>query len=73
MQVLIEVGTHFGLPIGAQAPWGDHKSASYQPPELELAQDQPGLDRLAQPYLVGEQVAHAIARNRTLQGTDLVG
>ena len=34
VKLLIEVGAHFGYPLGHKPLWGDHKGASYQPRSL---------------------------------------
>lgn len=73
VKILMEVGAHLRHPLGHQPLGGDHQRPSHQATELELAQDQPGLDGLAQPDFIGQEVTHAVAGNRPSQGTDLVG
>jgi hypothetical protein len=73
VELLFEVGMHLGYPLGHKSLRSNHGDASHQPTELELVRDQSGLDRLAQPDFIDQEIAHAVARNRLLQSTDLVG
>ncbi len=57
---LAEVQAHLRLPLAHQALRRHHQHAPHHPAQLQLPQDQPGLDGLAQADLVRQQVADAL-------------
>jgi hypothetical protein len=60
LQLLAEVQAHLGLPLAHQPLGRHHQHALGHAAQLQFAQDQPGLDGLAQAHLVGQQVANAV-------------
>ena len=71
-ELLVEVGAHFRDPLGDESLGRHDQRAAHRATQLELAHDEPCLDRLAQADLVRQQVADAVVRDRTRQGADLV-
>src|SRR5262249_124735 len=71
-EVLVEMRFNFRLPLQHQPGRRDDEHALYQTADLELPDNQTGLDRLAEPHLVGKEVPDAVARYRPLQGIELV-
>jgi hypothetical protein len=55
------VGLHLADPLARESRGRDDEDALGEAADLQLAQDEPRLDGLAEADLVGEQVAHAIA------------
>ena len=72
-EVLVEVALHLRLPLQHQSRRSDDEDPPHKPANLQLAQDQTGLDRLAEPHLVRQQIADAIAGDGALQSEQLVG
>ena len=61
----IEVGLHFGHPLGGQ-PFGGHdQRAPHQAAQLQFAHDQAALNGFAETDLIGQQIADAVAGNGT--------
>jgi hypothetical protein len=54
LKLLPKVRAHLGNPLRHQPLGRDHENAPDEAAQLQLAQDQPGLDRLAQANLVGQ-------------------
>ena len=73
VELLVEVRPHLLDPLGHQPGGSYNKRALHKPPNLEFAKDEPGLDRLAEANLVGEQIADPVSRHRTRQRIDLMG
>ena len=57
LEMLPEMQPHLGLPLPDQPLRRHHQDSLRHAAQLELAQDKPGLDRLAEPHLVGQQVS----------------
>ena len=69
---LAEMEPHFAHPLRHQPLGGDDQRPFDQPPQFEFADDQAGLDGLAQPDLVGQEVADPVVGDRAGEGPDLV-
>lgn len=68
-----EFGFQFVLPLHRHGRWGgDHREVN-PPTQQQLAQDQPGLDRLAEAHIVGDEQIHARQAERLAQRQELVG
>jgi len=66
------VGLHLLDPLWHQSLRGDDQHPFDEPPELEFAEDEPRLDRLAQADFIGQEVADAVVGHRPRQGVELV-
>ena len=71
-EILVEVPLHFRLPLQHQPGGRDDENPANKTPDLQLAQDQARLDRLAEPDFVGKEIADAIAGDRPLQSQQLM-
>ena len=71
-KLLGEVGAQLRHPLVDEPLGGHHQGPSDDAAQLELAHDEPGLDRLAESDFVRQQIADAVARRRPRQRTDLV-
>ena len=72
LEVLPEMQPHLGLPLPDQSFGRDHQDPLRHAAQLELAQDQPGLDRLAQPHFVRQQVSDPIPAHGAVERIELV-
>ncbi len=72
LEVLPEMQPHLGLPLADQPFGRDHQDPLRHAAQLELAQDEPGFDRLAEAYLVGEQISNAVPAHGPVEGIELV-
>ena len=66
-EVLVEVALHFRLPLQHQSRRSDDQDSPHEAANLQLTQDEPSFDRLAQTDLVRQQVADAVAGDSALQ------
>ena len=70
---LVVLAPQLAQPLHGQRLGGDDQAALGAPRAQQAAQDQAGLDRLAEADLVGEQPAHRVAGRGALGGVELVG
>jgi len=65
---------HFGEPLRDESLWRHDQDTLHEAAQLQLADDETGLDRLAEAHLVGEEVTHPSRMGQHLaQCPDLVG
>ena len=63
---------HLGLPL-PDKPFGrHHQDPLRHAAQLELAQNEPGFDRLAEPHLVGEQISDPVPAHGPIERIELV-
>ena len=67
-----ELGLQFLAPLAGHRGGGQHHREVDPPAQHHLAQDQPRLDRLAQPHIVGDQQIDARQPQRLAQGEQLI-
>ena len=72
LKLLTEVQAHLGLPLAHQPLGRHHQHALGHAAQLQFAQDQPGLDGLAQAHLVRQQVANAVLAHGSVERIELV-
>ena len=72
LELLTKVQTHFRLPLAHQPLGRHHQDALHPATQFQFAQHQAGLDGLAETYLIGQQVANAVAADGTVQRIELV-
>ena len=70
---LVVLPPQLAEPLHGQRLGRDHEAALRASRPDEAAQDEAGLDRLAEPDLVGQQPAHGVGGGRALGGVELVG
>ena len=68
-----EAGLHLVAPLREHRWWAGHDDPVDPPAQQKLAGDQPGLDRLAEPDVVGDEQIDARQAERLAQGLELVG
>ena len=70
---LVVLPPQLAQPLHGQRLGRDHQAPLRASGADESAQDEAGLDRLAEPHLVGQQPAHGKGGGRALGGVELVG
>ena len=70
---LVVLPPQLAEPLHRQRLGRDHQAPLRPSRPDESAQDEAGLDRLAEPHLVGQQPAHGVGGGRALGGVELVG
>jgi hypothetical protein len=66
------VSLHLLHPLGHEALGCDDQHPLYKPAQLELPEDEPGFDGLAQAHLVGQEVTNPVAGDGTRERVQLV-
>ena len=63
---------HFRHPLSGEPLGRHHQGAPDETAQFQFAHDQTGLDGLAETYLIGQEIANAIAGNGARQRMELV-
>ena len=63
---------HLGLPLPDEPLGRHHQDPLRHAAQLELAQDEPGFDRLAEAHLVGKQISDAVPAHGPVERIELV-
>ena len=72
-ELLAEVLAHLRHPLELHALRGDDQHPTHTPTGLQLADDQAGLDGLAEPNLVGEEQSDGVGGQRSFKRHHLMG
>ena len=72
LKFLAKVQPHFSLPLTHQPLRCNDQDASRHPTQFQFAENQARFNGLAQPHLIRQQVANAVAAHGTVQRIQLM-